>query len=97
MELTPELKARWIRALRSGHYTRATGFLKTKDGCYCPLGVLLSICHIEPVLDLRSFANGYAPGTGYDALPANVEELWCRFDAMPGGFAQAADWIEANL
>lgn len=38
-----ELKKRWIKALRSGDYTQANGYLQ-KDGKFCCLGVL---CQIE--------------------------------------------------
>ncbi len=36
------LKQRWVRALRSGKYTQATGALRTEDG-FCCLGVLCDV------------------------------------------------------
>jgi hypothetical protein len=44
--MTPELKEKWIKALRSGEYTQGRGALRstTKNGtCYCCLGVLADI------------------------------------------------------
>lgn len=40
--MSPELKALWLNALRSGEYRQTTGTLKDTDG-YCCLGVL---CHV---------------------------------------------------
>ena len=36
------LKQKWVRALRSGKYTQATGALRTDDG-FCCLGVLCDV------------------------------------------------------
>lgn len=36
------LKQKWVRALRSGKYTQATGALRTEDG-FCCLGVLCDV------------------------------------------------------
>ena len=41
--MTPELKALWLGALRSGEYQQTTDTLKTANGGYCCLGVL---CHV---------------------------------------------------
>lgn len=38
-----KLKAKWVKALRSGRYKQAEGFLKTADGKFCCLGVLCTI------------------------------------------------------
>jgi hypothetical protein len=37
--MDPDIKERWIKALRSGKYEQDQGFLRTPDG-YCCLGVL---------------------------------------------------------
>lgn len=36
------LKQKWVRALRSGKYTQASGALRTEDG-FCCLGVLCDV------------------------------------------------------
>jgi hypothetical protein len=44
--MTPELKEKWLQALRSGEYTKGKGALRstTKSGtCYCCLGVLADV------------------------------------------------------
>lgn len=46
--LPPELKAKWLVALRSGEYQQAKGALRTIEGekCMCCLGVLCDV--IDP-------------------------------------------------
>lgn len=40
--LTPEFKAKWLEALRGGHYKQ--GYRSLKDrGCFCCLGVALDV------------------------------------------------------
>lgn len=43
MPMPPNLKAGWIKALRSGHYKQEQGLLKSEEG-FCCLGVLADIC-----------------------------------------------------
>jgi hypothetical protein len=38
-KMNPEVKAKWLAALRSGEYEQTTETLK-QDGCFCCLGVL---------------------------------------------------------
>lgn len=45
--MTPEMKSKWIAALRSGKFKQTKGLLKDSDG-YCCLGVLASINGNEP-------------------------------------------------
>jgi hypothetical protein len=40
--MNPELKQKWLAALRSGEYKQARGYLKTEFG-YCCLGVLCDV------------------------------------------------------
>lgn len=39
-KMDPELKARWLTALRSGQYKQGQGKLRSGDECFCCLGVL---------------------------------------------------------
>lgn len=39
-KLNPELKAKWLDALRGGKYKQGQAFLRTSDECFCCLGVL---------------------------------------------------------
>lgn len=44
--MNPEIKAKWLEALRSGKYRQCRGILKADTGAYCCLGVLREI--VEP-------------------------------------------------
>jgi hypothetical protein len=41
--MSPELKAKWLEALRSGKYKQGTGYLRTFADEFCCLGVLADI------------------------------------------------------
>ena len=43
MAIDPDLKAKWVAALRSGDYKQGQHYLKTPDDTYCCLGVLCEI------------------------------------------------------
>lgn len=53
--MTPELKARWVEALRSGEYKQGKGALKGQDHCgtmrYCCLGVLAEVAGMRGIRD----------------------------------------------
>ncbi len=40
-----KLKAKWVKALRSGKYRQAQEVMRSEEGGYCCLGVLRSIMH----------------------------------------------------
>lgn len=42
-KMNPEIKARWVAALRSGEYEQATGQLRNEHGEFCCLGVLCDL------------------------------------------------------
>ena len=44
--MKPEVKAKFVEALRSGKYIQAYGRMKV-DGCYCALGVLCDVADPE--------------------------------------------------
>lgn len=50
-KLPKRLKAKWVKALRSGDFEQARGFLVGADG-YCCLGVLGTICGV-PINEMR--------------------------------------------
>lgn len=52
--MTPEFKAKWIEALRSGEYKQAKECLRDMDGAMCCLGVaanLIDPCKWNPAAD----------------------------------------------
>lgn len=99
-KMDPELKAKWLDALRSGNYKQARGQLAIGGG-FCCLGVLNEI---------GGFDNPAAAGRLRD-LRADPDPSLCPFIAIPGktqmnlaikndsywSFEQIADWIEENL
>jgi hypothetical protein len=42
-KMNPEIKAKWVAALRSGDYTQGIGALRSKKNEFCCLGVLCNI------------------------------------------------------
>jgi hypothetical protein len=42
-DMKPEVKTKWVEALRSGKYKQAEGVLRDEDGSMCCLGVLCDI------------------------------------------------------
>lgn len=60
VRLDPEIKAKWITALRSGKYKQTTNTLKAKDGSgFCCLGVL---CDLAAADGNGSWKNAEASG-----------------------------------
>jgi len=43
MAMNPEIKAKWVAALRSGEYVQGRGALRRDDNTYCCLGVLCDL------------------------------------------------------
>lgn len=94
--MNPELKAKWVAALRSGKFQQGRGQLRKGDE-YCCLGVLCKVARI-PI----SESGGSAGKSGYKLIHRRVPEqaaetLWRMNDHRGLNFAQIADWIEANL
>lgn len=89
--MKPEIKERWLTALRSGEYRQGTGQLRSeKDGdlFHCCLGVLCDLFvkekndpnigwKIDEVFDNITFTNGHdsEPAT----LPSSVKE-WAEIN-----------------
>lgn len=98
--MSAKLKAKWVKALRSGKYEKATGDLKFReDGHYsfCCLGVLRHITY--PTSTLSN------PGEEY-LHERHLKEFGLTNDQQHrlGGkndngwsFPRIADWIEKNL
>lgn len=74
ISMNPEVKAKWLEALRSDKYEQGKEFLRTKDNKFCCLGVLIDI--VDPSLwkETKIFNNGEA----YNA--SDKEDINC---AMP--------------
>lgn len=75
--MNPEVKAKWVEALRSGNYKQTQGRLKRhKDGeeSYCCLGVL---CDISPAkeYEVRSYG-GHSTYLGSINQPPHIVLEW---------------------
>ena len=108
-----ELKANWVKALRSGEYKQAIDELRNFNG-FCCLGVLLDISGHG-----HWGYEGYIVNDGYDEICLKKNIGWYvtnfgmnlkqertlinmndgekEFEGNPRSFAQIADYIEAKL
>jgi len=101
-KMDAELKAKWVKALRSGEYKQGFSSFE-KEGRFCCLGVLCKIMN-EPTQEPATGLNNWDVvhehlGRDYGV----VDELWHRNDGVYsfGGkrhsFSEIADYIEENL
>lgn len=106
--MNPELKKKWVEALRSGKYEQGEKQLRSQDDKFCCLGVLADI-QGEP-WEKNSFGNWEVDGQPYclsnDTLdkfgltPSQHDDLAARNDGdnLPKHtFPEIADYIEENL
>lgn len=81
--MDPEVKTKWLAALRSGKYPQGVGKLRRKDGNqHCCLGVLCEVAVEAGVIQPAEFVFGvYRYGKDHDAdlLPREVG-LWAGID-----------------
>lgn len=105
MPMNPELKQKWVDALRSGEYKQSPGQLyNSANDTYCCLGVLCDVTGIE-----KAVAHGYLcyevqDGTQFVPdiikvmIPLAVQsELAAMNDARNKSFPEIATYIEENL
>jgi hypothetical protein len=50
MSLVPEVKAEWLKELRSGNYAQGSGYLRLSNGEFCCLGILCEIAVKQGVI-----------------------------------------------
>lgn len=107
--MNPEVKQKWIDALRSGEYQQDRCSLKTLKG-FCCLGVLTDLYLKEKNKDwVYTTQKGYVFG-GFEGSLSNEVINWCDFpnlnkesiliemnDYLGRNFQQIADYIEENL
>lgn len=92
---------KWIKALRSGKYTKHCGALVgPNDSCFCALGVLAF-----PVLGLTLSPGLRAvlpedDGGPFIPLkfmtPGNQNDVWQKNDLSRFSFDKIADWLESQ-
>jgi hypothetical protein len=104
-----KLKAKWVKALRSGEYKQGGGYLFS-DGKYCCLGVLLHIEHPDHSYLEDSYAGslpdsfqvqcGITPAQEDQLARMNDGKKLVAGSCVPGrkyGFVAIASYIEAHL
>lgn len=109
-KLSPEIKAKWVEALRSGKYEQGKHELLNERGAYCCLGVLAHVMGVadierEPSLDeLHLDVLGPWDRPGDEDFDTDNPETWTTDQRHLAGmndsgctFAEIADYIEANL
>jgi hypothetical protein len=109
MNMDPEIKAKWIEALRSGKYKQARMALR-RDDRFCCLGVLCDVagatwepfagepCATFPGIETRCAEVLSDEAQNMLGLPfERHEQLWHMNDDEGRSFDEIADYIEANL
>lgn len=91
--LDPELKAKWVEALRSGKYTQGKDRLQ-RSGCYCCLGVLQVIHPIPSETDDELLDITEATKLG---LNFTAQAVLAAMNDEGRSFEQIADYIEDAL
>lgn len=96
--LTPDLKAQWLEALRSGNYKQGLGQLfHVNTGTYCCLGVLNEVGQLgcNPNFGHIMEGNAYV---FHPVLKESTQRQLADFnDKRRWTFAAIADYIEANI
>ena len=112
-KMNPELKKRWVDALRSGEYQQGTSVLRDKNDRRCCLGVLCEFVPVEVTQSNSAFyeytfevpedyiLNDYKDRSG--GVPSflvhsdDAAILVRMNDDQGKSFSEIADYIEANL
>lgn len=108
-KMDPELKQKWVDALRSGKYKQGNGWLRDEKDRYCCLGVLADVMATEWKLIHGVYRASICmdeTDLNDDILPQEVrEELIDMNDGQDRAtnpvprrrFTTIARWIEENL
>lgn len=92
-----KLKAKWVKALRSGKYKQQTsGRLKTTHEGYCCLGVLAEVAGKRKCLG-DSFIRTGGIGSRYYILPKAVQHNLAALNDDGAPFEMIAGLIHAAL
>lgn len=101
--MNPEIKAKWVAALRSGEYQKGADWLHNEAlGTHCCLGVLQCVV---PGLEKDEQAELLDPEAldyiGIDCVQqshlANMNDAQNSDGTFTNSFVDIADYIEANL
>ncbi len=103
-KLPKAFKAKWVKALKSGDFKQGEGVLRSKDNCYCCLGVAAKISgatcitgpsYIEKGKNIRGISKipPMLLGNEHTALPRKLADM----NDYGDNFNTIADWIDKNL
>jgi len=107
-KMNPKVKAKWLRALRSGKYKQGYYRLKLKNK-FCCLGVLCDVVQKDTKLEWEKAPPfGEKFGDKFDFLPKQVRQfagvtcstqqvLIKKNDQHGLSFVDIANWIQENL
>lgn len=94
MSMDPELKAKWVEALRSWKFKQTReGYFK-RDNSFCCLGVLCVVAGQPALLDDEGGNWNFVDG---EAGLAGVSWKLATMNDDGASFPDIADWVEANL
>lgn len=110
-KMNPEVKERWVAALRSGKYRQTRGTLNEGDVSFCCLGVLCDTeglgweisnpyNKVRVIKDFPKSYGGMLPGVLLDrfGFTGRAQELLIeKNDVRQDNFESIANWIEENL
>jgi hypothetical protein len=107
--MKPEIKAKWVEALRSGKYEQGKNTLRSGNDRFCCLGVLCDVLQVPNTMVVGMDDEENYLYEGSDAcLPERIRKMvgiWHRDqsklidlnDTENASFLEIADWIEKNL
>lgn len=98
--MTPDLKRRWLEALRSGKYKKARSELirHNNNGTaigHCCLGVLTEIEDLGPSYDYASVLNLHQLRMA--GMSGSQQSDLTKLNDQTGGWDKVCDYIEKNL
>lgn len=111
MPMDPELKAKWVAALRSGEYKQGRRALRSVANEFCCLGVLCEVAGVPSQLDERTDivytytfkcgdvqtkSSAFICGDLFSSIGSYDSVLISMNDVSKNTFCEIADYIEEH-
>lgn len=93
--MNPDMKAKWIEALRSGKYQQGRNRLITESGRYCCIGVGAKV--LFPEFEFNPDTATVCAAEKLGLTGGQQQGLVEMNDFQDKSFAEIADYIEKNL
>lgn len=95
--MKPELKAKWVAALRSGEFAQGKGKLVDESGTrFCCLGVLERVSGTD-IPTIYKYANRLTVAFAEGEVPYHERNHLANMNDTGTSFASIADYIEKAL